>query len=93
MSLANKKVVKVDHNFRSQRDMHNHLIVYRHPETEVSIVARICSTSSLDRLSLKVVWRKKEVGLFHVLCLVDTTQEFVVKARQVVTSVVKRVTS
>ena len=39
MSLANKKMVQVDHSFRNQRDMHHHLIVHLVLETKVSIVA------------------------------------------------------
>ena len=73
MSMANKMVLQVDHNSRNQRSMHHHLLVHLYSEIKVSIVARIRSTSRIDRLSLMVVWHKEEIGIMHVLSVVNNT--------------------
>ncbi|XP_004243940.1 uncharacterized protein [Solanum lycopersicum] len=39
--LDNRKVVQIGHNFRSQRGMHHHLLVYLRPETEVITMNQI----------------------------------------------------
>ena len=93
MSLVNRRVVQVHHNFSNQRGMHHHLLLHMCLESEVSIVARIRSTSRQVQLSLNIVRNKKKLSLLHILSVVETTQEIVVMARQVVLGVVKRVTS
>ena len=92
MSLGSKKVVRIGYNFINKRGMHHHLLVDPRPETEVSIMARIRSTSRLDN-PYKVVWHKEIVGLPHVVGVVKTTPVSVVMANQVVSCAVKRVTS
>ena len=39
MSLANRMVVRADHNSINQRGVHHHLIVHLRQETKVSIVS------------------------------------------------------
>jgi len=56
-------------------------------------MVRIRRTSELDLHSLKIVWHKEVTGLLHVLSVVEPTQVSVVRARQVVSSVGKRVIS
>ena len=70
--------------------MHHHPLVHLYPETEVSIAVTICTTSSLN---VKVVWHKEVMSVLRVVDVVQSTWENVVMARQVVSSVVKRVTS
>ena len=66
MNLVNTRVVHVYHNFRNKRGMHHHLLVHMHPETEVSIMAKILGTSRLDQPNTKVVWHKKGFRLLHM---------------------------
>ena len=86
MSLANRKVVQVDHTFRNQRDIHHHLLVHQQPETEVGIVDITHRTSRLDRLSLKLVWRQEVLSLLHVPSVVGITPAFVAKVPRVVST-------
>ena len=81
------------HNFINQRGMQHHLLVHMHPKIEVSIMARIRRTSRLGQPSPKIVSHKEVVGLLYVVDLVKPTLVNLVMARQVVSSVVKRVTS
>ena len=93
MSFANRKVVQGNHNSKNQKGMHHHLLVHLHAETEVSITITIHSISRLDRPNLRVVWQK---GVVEVLCVVDvveSTLENIMMDKQVVSSIVKRVTS
>ena len=73
--------------------MLHHLLVHLHPEIKVIILARICRTLNLDLHNLRVVWNKEVTRLLHVLGVVESTQESVVKDRQFSSSVDKRVTS
>ena len=54
MSMGNKNVVQIDHNFRNKRGMH--------PKTKVSIMAKTRRTSELDQHNLNVVWHKEVVS-------------------------------
>ena len=92
MSLANRKVVHVDHNSRNLRSMQHHLLLQLHPETEVSIVTIARRTSRLDRLNLKVVCHKEVVGFLRVVNVVATNLADVVMVTQVAINVVNRVT-
>ena len=73
--------------------MHHLLLVPMHQETKVRIMDRICRTSKLDQKSLKEVWHKEEVGILHIPSVVEPTQVSVMMARQVTSSMLKRVTS
>ena len=93
MSMANKKVLQVDHNFRNQKGHAPSFSSALASRNRGEYSGQNSQTSRLDRLSLKVVWRKEEVGLLHVLSMVETTHEIVMMDQKVGTSVVKRVTS
>ena len=86
-------VVQDDHNSTNPKGMHDHLLVHLYSEIEVSIAVIIHNTSGLDRPNLKVVWYKEVVGVLHVVDVVEITLENVVMAREVVSSVIKMVTS
>ena len=92
MSLGNRKVVQIDHNFINNRHMHHHLIVHLRPKTKLSIMVRIHRTSRLEQPSPKAVCHMEVVGLLHVVGVVETKMVSVVMASQVACSAVKRVT-
>ncbi|KAG5631453.1 hypothetical protein H5410_003170 [Solanum commersonii] len=57
--------------------------------TNVSSRIRICRTSELDLINLKVVWHNGPTRLLHELSVLGITKEPVVMAPKVVASVVK----
>ena len=93
MILVNRKVVRDDHNSRNPKGLHHHLLVHLHPQIEVSTAVTIHNTSRLDRPNIKVVWHKEVVEVLRVVDVVESTLANVMMARQVVSNVVKRVTS
>lgn len=56
-----------------------HLLVPLHLETKESIVVEIHKPSDLNVSSLKVVRRKEVIGLRHVLGVVESINEFVLR--------------
>ena len=93
MSLANRKVLRADHNSKNQRGMQHHLLVHLHPKIEESIVVTIHSTPMVHRPNPKAVWHKEVMGVLCVVDVVESTLTSVVTVKQVVSCVVKRVTS
>lgn len=73
--------------FQKLKGMYHHLLVHLHRETKMNIMVKIQRNSMLHKPSPKVV------GLIHVLSVIETTAVDVVMATQVVSSVLKRVTS
>ena len=65
MSSGSRTVMPIEHP-SNKRDMH--------PETKVSIIFIIHSTSDLDLHNLKVVWHKEVIGILPVLIMVGITQ-------------------
>lgn len=57
MSWGIKKVVRISHNFKNKKVMHLQLLVHLFPKTEVSLIARIHRTSSLDHPNPTVMSR------------------------------------
>ena len=67
MSLGNRKVVRVDHNFKNKKGMHHHLLVHMFQEIDVSIMVKIRRTTRLDKPNPKVVSHKVVVRLLLVV--------------------------
>ena len=65
MSSGSITVMPIEHP-SNKRDLH--------PETKVSIIVIIHSTSDLDLKNLKVVSHKKVIGILPVLFIIGITQ-------------------
>ena len=93
MSLGNRKVVRVNHNFRNKKGMHHYPLVHLCQETEVCTMTRIRRTTRLDQPNPKVVWHKVVVGLLLVVGVLETMMISVVMASRIASSVTKRDTT
>ena len=93
MSSHSKRVVQILPSNRNRRDLHHHMLVLLHPKTKVSIMVGVYNPLDLDAPSVKVMRRKEVTGLLHVLGIVQPTQESIIMAKQVASSMDKRVTS
>ena len=60
-----------------------------HPETKVRIMDGAHNTSKLDKLSFKVVRLKEVTRLLNMVGVIESIQVFVMRARWVVSSVVR----
>ena len=56
ISLGSKRVVSNGQNFINKTGLHHHLLVLMHPETELSIMARIHRFSDLHQHILQKLW-------------------------------------
>ncbi|XP_049358742.1 receptor-like protein 9DC1 [Solanum verrucosum] len=91
MSPSSRKVIRTVRPFNKGKEhLFHHLLVHLYPEIKVGTLDRVSRISELDLHSLITVCHKEVTRFLHVLSVVESIQESVVKARRVALGVDKR---